>query len=259
LAAQGLWGATRRGRGGCRVVIAEQLPGHEGWGELLGGRVLASGHDPVVRFDGRSWEEVIGEWKGKLRANLRRRERKLVEEHGLTFRLADDPERLPADLDALYRLHGARWGESTTGVFDGDRGEFHREFAAAALRRGWLRLWLGEIEGETMAAWYGWRFAEAEWYYQAGRDQRFDRLGLGTVMLVHAIREACNDGMHAFHFLGGADVEEFKERFANHDAGTETRLLGSGAAGRLGGLAIKSVSSLPESLRGRLMRVSDQS
>ncbi len=255
-AADGLWMATHRGRGNPRLVLAEQLPGDAGWGEALGGRVLSDGHDPLVRFDGRPWEEVIGDWKSKLRGNLRRRETKLVEQHGLSFRLADDPARLGEDLDALYRLHGARWGGETTGVFEGDRGAFHREFAEAAQRRGWLRLWLAEVEGETVGAWYGWRYADAEWYYQAGRDPSFDKLGLGTVMLVHAMRSACEDGVAVFHFLGGEHVEQFKDRFANGDAGTETRLLASGLGARLAGLALARSDSLPGPVRRRLTQAS---
>ena len=50
---------------------------------------------------------------------------------------------------------------------------FHREFAAQALRRGWLRLWFLEIDGKPVAALYGFRFAGAESAYQAGRDPAF--------------------------------------------------------------------------------------
>ena len=254
-AADGLWQATRQGRGNPRVLLAEQLPGDQGWGEALGGRLLSDGHDPLVRFDGRPWEEVIAEdWNSKLRGNLRRRETKLVEKHGLTFRLADDPARIGEDVDALYRLHGERWGEETTGVFEGDRGAFHREFAEAAQQRGWLRLWLAEVDGETVGAWYGWRYANAEWYYQAGRDPRFDKAGLGTVMLVHAMRSACEDGVAVFHFLGGEHAEQFKERFANGDAGTETRVLASGLGGRLAAVALARSDSLPGPIRRRLSR-----
>jgi CelD/BcsL family acetyltransferase involved in cellulose biosynthesis len=255
-AASGLWMAIRRGRGNPRIVLAEQLPGDRGWGEALGGRLVSDGHDPLVRFDGRPWEEVIGDWKSKLRGNLRRREAKLVEKHGLTFRLADDSARLGEDLDALYRLHEARWGEEATGVFEGDRGAFHRDFAEAAQKRGWLRLWLAEIDGETVGAWYGWRYANAEWYFQAGRDPRFDKAGLGTVMLVQAMRSACEDGVAVFHFLGGEQVEQFKDRFANGDAGSETRLLASGLSGRLAGMALARSDSLPGPVRRRLTRAS---
>jgi hypothetical protein len=51
---------------------------------------------------------------------------------------------------------------------------------------------------EQVAAWYGWRFAGAEWYFQAGRDPRWDAYPLGVVTLVHTVREACRDGKSAY-------------------------------------------------------------
>ena len=146
-----------------RLVVAEKLPSADGWGELLGGKLLATHHDPVLRLDGMSWDEFLASRSRNFRDQARRRERKLVREQGLSYRLCDDPERLPADMDALFRLHDARWGEESSGVFDGTGADFHRAFADAALRAGWLRLWLAEVGGETVAAWYGWRFAGSEW------------------------------------------------------------------------------------------------
>jgi CelD/BcsL family acetyltransferase involved in cellulose biosynthesis len=255
LAARAMRQATGSGRDGCRLVVAERLPADQGWGALLGGKLIATGHDPVVRFDGISWEEFLASRSRNFREQLRRRERRLVEQHGLAFRLADDPERLPADVETLFRLHSSRWGGETTGVFEGAGEHFHREFATEALRRGWLRLWFAEIEGEAVAVWYGWRFARAEWYYQAGRDPRFDELSVGTVLLAHTVREACRDGMDAYHFMGGSSLEHYKRRFAREDAGTESRLVGSGPLARAGGLAISIGRSLPPAARRRLTRV----
>jgi CelD/BcsL family acetyltransferase involved in cellulose biosynthesis len=191
---------TRRGP---RLVVAEKLPSSDGWGELLGGRLLATHHDPVLRVEGMSWDDYLASRSRNFRDQVRRRERKLIREQGLSFRLSDDPERLADDMEALFRLHRERWGDESSGVFDGSGADFHRAFAAAALEAGWLRLWLAEIGGETVAAWYGWRFAGSEWYYQAGRDRRFDGYSLGFVLLAHTVREAMNDGVDAYRFLAG--------------------------------------------------------
>jgi CelD/BcsL family acetyltransferase involved in cellulose biosynthesis len=251
LAAAALRQATRSPQR-CRLVFAERLPGGQGWGDTLGGRRLGVGHDPVLRIRGRSWDDLLASRSRNFRQQVRRRERRLLEEHGMTFRLAGDPERLGADMDALFRLHAERWGGQATGVFDGERGAFHREFAAAALERGWLRLWLAEIGGEPVAAWSGWRFAGSEWYFQAGRDPRYDRLSVGTVLLAHTIREACQDGMSAYRFLAGQ--EGYKLRFAEEDLGTETRLIGSPPLTALGTMALKLAEALPAPLRRKATR-----
>lgn len=239
-------------RHGCRLLAAERLPGDQGWDELLGGRVIATHPDPVLRFDGQDWEEWLASRSRNFRQQVRRRERRLVEEHGLEFRLANDSGRLEADMETLFRLHEARWDEHSTGVFAGERGEFHREFAAAAQQRGWLRLWIAEIGDEPVAAWYGWRFAGSEWYYQAGRDQRFDDLSLGFVMLAHTVREACRDGVESYRFLAGG--EDYKWRFANEDLVAESRLVAHGAVARMGQVAVAAASRAPAPIRRRITR-----
>lgn len=236
LAAAAMRSLVRSGPGGCRLLIAERLPRAHGWGELLGGRVIGEGHDPTLRFEGRSWEQYLAARSRNFRSQVRRRERRLVDEHGLRFRLCDDPQRLAEDMRTLFRLHGLRWQSAATGVFAGRRAEFHLEFAAIAQRRGWLRLWIAEIDDEPVAAWYGWRFAGDEWYFQAGRDPRHDELGLGWALLAHSVRAACEDRAAAYHFLAGD--EAYKQRFTDEDPGSESRLLAAGAAGRLGAAAI---------------------
>lgn len=247
VAAAGMREAVASGSGSYRLLLAQRLPGEQGWSALLGGRRVATHVDPVLPLAGLSWEEFLASRSRNFRQQVRRRERKLVEEHGLAFRLSDDPDRLSTDLDALFRLHAMRWGAGTSGVFDGERGDFQREFAAAAQRRGWLRLWIAEIGGEPVAAWYGWRFAGSEWYYQAGRDPRFDDLSLGFVLLAHTVREACADGVDAYRFLDGA--EPFKWRFATRDLRAESVALGRGAVGHLGALGIAAAARMPVGLR----------
>jgi len=143
--------------------------------------------------------------------------------------LATDPERLPRDFDTLVRLHRQRWGGAASAFLLAE--PFHREFAGEALRQGWLRLWLLEIDGKPVAALHGFRFAGAECAYQAGRDPAFERQPLGFVLLAHALREALTDGMGEYRLLrGGAP---YKERFATRDPGLETYGLPRGAPARL--------------------------
>ena len=206
----------------------------EGWTDALGGRALRRTGSPVLRFKGRSWEELLASRSANFREQVRRRERKLGREHELSFRFCDDPERLDEDLGVLFRLHLARWGD--TGAWYSPAAEaFHREFAARALERGWLRLWLLELDGRPAAAWYGFRFAGAELYYQAGRDPEWERGSVGFVLLAHSIRAAVEDGMDEYRFLEGS--EAYKYRFASEDEGLETIAIPRGVRGRAAVLA----------------------
>ena len=203
------------------VFVGDDLPVRAGWGTRIGAERRARTSSPVLHADG--WSAFLAARSANFRQQVRRRERRLDGELGLRFRLCDDPSRLDADLDTLFALHAARWGEQR--AFAGRTAAFHRTFAAAALRRGWLRLWIAELGGTPAAAWYGFRYGGVEWYYQAGRDPRFDRLAVGFVLLAHTIRAALDDGIREYRLLRGD--EPYKARFANDDDPVETVALAS--------------------------------
>jgi CelD/BcsL family acetyltransferase involved in cellulose biosynthesis len=247
--------AIGAGHDRCRLLYAEKLPGDQGWDEALGGRLVTVHPDPAVRIEGRTWEELLATGSSKLRSKVRYEERRLARDHELRFRLSD-ATHLEQDLETLFRLHGARWGEATTGVFEGGRSEMHREIASGMLARGRLRLWIEELDSEPVAAYYGFRFAGCEWFYQSGRDPQFDRLSVGSVMLGHVIREACESGAREFRFLEGA--EAYKLRFSDADYEAQTRVLGSGVRGRIGLGALAAVRAAPDGVRERLVRVAQR-
>jgi CelD/BcsL family acetyltransferase involved in cellulose biosynthesis len=195
------------------VFLAERLPREEGWDALLDATELTSEPSPVVHFDAPSWDEHLRTRSRNFRDQARRRERRLSERYDARFRLVTDLESLDRDLGTLFSLHAARWSETRTNFSDAEA--FHREFAALALERGWLRLWLLELDGEPRAAIHGFRFGDVESFYQSGRDPSFDGDSVGFVLLLHAIREALGDGMSEYRLLRGG--EAYKSRFANED------------------------------------------
>jgi CelD/BcsL family acetyltransferase involved in cellulose biosynthesis len=211
------------------VFLGENLPADACWSAVLGGKLLRRHGSPVLRFKTSNWEEFLGSLSSNLRQQVRRRERRLAREHDLRYRLANDPRRLQTDLDTLFALHTARWAEAS--AFAGAREAFHREFAACALERGWLRLWFLELDGRPLAAWYGFRFAGAESYYQAGRDPAWERGSVGFVLLSHSIRQALEDELEEYRFLRGDDP--FKYRFTEDDPGLETIGISRSGVGRL--------------------------
>lgn len=56
--------------------------------------------------------------------------------------------------------------------------------------RGWLRLWLLDVDGGPRAACYGFRFGGVECFYQSGRDPAWDSSSVGFLVLLHAVRAA---------------------------------------------------------------------
>jgi CelD/BcsL family acetyltransferase involved in cellulose biosynthesis len=208
------------------VFFGESLPADEKWISVLGARTVRKEASPVLQIEGRGWDDLLASWSSNLREQVRRRERRLIREHDVRFRLADDPGRLEADFGVFVALHSARWGAAS--AFKGWE-PFHREFAKRALDRGWLRLWFLDVDGRPVAAWYGFRFAGVESYYQAGWDPAWGRESVGFILLAHSIREAAVDGMSEYRFLRGD--ERYKYRFADVHREVETIALSSGALG----------------------------
>lgn len=225
---------TLHEEGGWDVFLGQDLDQAARWGEAWGGTRIRGESSPVLAFEQGDWDEFLAARSRNFRYNLRRN-RKKVEEAGAAFRLTDEAS-LHGDLESFFRLHSARWGGE--GVFGDERVRaFHREFTAAALERGWLRMWVIEMEGGTAAIWYGFRFAGVEYYYQMGWDPKLEQLSLGTVVLNHSIEHALKDGMREYRFLRGA--EAYKSRLANREGRIETIALARGPVGRAAVLAAR--------------------
>ncbi len=214
--------------GGVRwdVLLAERMQGDEGWPELLGSRAVRRAPSPVIRFCGRSWDEYLDDLSRKQRREIRRKERRLLADHLVRIRLADDRDRLGADLDSFFALHQARWRDRSSLA---RKEQLLRDFAADAFARGWLRLWLMEIDGHLAAARFDLRFQDVYFAYNAGRDPAFARESPGLVLRAHTIRHAIDDGATEYRFLRGG--EAYKYRFTDDDPGLDTVVLGRGAAG----------------------------
>ena len=230
---------------GWDAFIADRVPADHGWSALLPGHRVRREPSPTLNLRGRTWAGFLAARSPNLRQQVRRRERRLQRERGLRFRLATDPDRLGDDMTILFALHAARWGAESTS-FVGTRGDFHREFADRALQRGWLRLWFAELDGSPVAAWYGLRFAGAEYFCQSGRDPREDAWSVGFVLLSHTIREAFQDGQHTYRLLRGG--EAYKKRFADGDAPVDTLLAAHGVTGAA---AVTAVRTAARSRHGR--------
>jgi peptidoglycan/xylan/chitin deacetylase (PgdA/CDA1 family)/CelD/BcsL family acetyltransferase involved in cellulose biosynthesis len=200
------------------VFVGEQLPARELWSDLLSSRVIRREGSPVLAAPAGGWPAYLAGRSANFRQQLGRRERNLSRRHRVGLRLVRDPGELPEAMDRLFGLHRLRWGDDGSAFLP--REAFHREFAAVALDRGWLRLWLLDLDGRPAAAWYGFRFGGVEHYYQSGRDPAFDHLSAAFVLLAQTIRSAFEDGVGEYRFGRGQDP--YKYRFTDQDPGLET-------------------------------------
>lgn len=249
VAADAVRAALRSALGARALMLAERLPADQGWAALLRGRPLRTDSTPLLGIHGKTWDAWLGSRSSNFRQQVRRHARNLERDHEVDIRQVTSADGLDPALDTLFELHDARWGEESS-AFDERRRAFHRAFAHQAAERGWLRLWLADVDGAPAAAWIGFRYGGAEWYYQAGRDPKLDDSRVGFVLLCRTIQAACDDGLREYRF--GLGDEPYKDRFADADPGLDTVVAGAAPMTAAAAAAIGLVRRLPEGPKRRL-------
>jgi len=151
-----------------------------------------------------SWEEYLASLSPTRRQTLRRKERNLQRDHAVS--VTDyGAERLDEGWRRLVTLHEQRWGG--TGSFSDPRVErLHRCFARELGRRGQLWLTTLDVDGEPAAGWYGFANHETVYFYQSGRDPRWEDQSVGVLLMATMIRRAIERGYRWFDFLRGDEA-----------------------------------------------------
>ncbi len=202
------------------AIALDRVPSGEGWVHALArgipGTACSFGPPetlPFIRLAGLSWERYLAQRSPNLRAQLGRKLRKLERESEVDIRQPTTPEELQRDLGDCFRLHDLRWaGRGGSSLAGAAARRAHAEFAAAALRAGWLRLSVLDVDGAPAAALYGWRLGSRYSYYLAGFDPARSQAGVGLLLLAHTIRAAIDEAADEYDLLLGD--EPYKRRFA---------------------------------------------
>ena len=160
---------------------------------------------PYLALPG-TWDEYLSSLSANRRQTLRRRERNLERDHGV--KLTDyGPENLADGWRHLVELHERRWATGGGGTFSDPRVErLHRTFAAELSRQGQLWLTTLDLDGTPAAAWYGFADRDTVYFYQSGRDPRWEEKSVGVALMVKMIRRAIERGYRRFDFLRGDEA-----------------------------------------------------
>ena len=147
------------------------------------------------------------------RQQVRRRRRELENAHGeqVVFCRVTRPQELPAAMDTLIALNKSRWHSvgRWTSFDDALFSAFHRDVAALALERRWLRLYQLCVSGQVVATVYGFRYGDVFYYYQSGFDMDWGRYSPGQLMIAHVIEAAIQEGVREFDMLRGRETYKF--------------------------------------------------
>jgi CelD/BcsL family acetyltransferase involved in cellulose biosynthesis len=166
---------------------------------------------PYINLRGHSWTSYLASLGSEHRYSVRRKRNTLATQFDVAFERVEDPlERGPA-LRLLMDLHRKRWngcGESDA-FHTESHVQFHDEFTARAMRRGWLRLYVLRLNAKPVSAIYGLRYGPTFYFFQSGFDPQYARNSVGVVAMALSIEEAIKEGAAEYDFLHGEESYKF--------------------------------------------------
>lgn len=152
------------------------------------------------------WAAFKQSFGRSMRRNIEYYPRRLFKQYECSFRRVETAEEIEPAMDALVRLHQARWqSRGEPGSFRLPRFEtFLREVARSSLADGRLRLWALDIDRKTAAVLIAFFDNGVVHFFQQGFDPAYMKDDLGTTILSLCIRD-CFESKETrrFDFMGG--------------------------------------------------------
>lgn len=159
-----------------------------------------------------TWEAYLKQLSPKERGKVGNRLRRLQSRFPTKFYKCSNASELPACLDHLFRLHQKRWeSRGEPGSFSStERRRFYADMAQQFLSRGWLELWLFELNEAAVAAQYAFRYGQTVYSLQEGFDPDYSSDSVGYVLRSYALREFIESGVRRYEFLAGENESKLR-------------------------------------------------
>ncbi len=117
------------------------------------------------------------------------------------------------DLMRLHRMRFDQIGKLST-FRDNQLLEFHTRLLERMASRPWPRLYLLQLDGQTVASLYGFSVGSRFSFYQSGMDPQWSKLSPGLLMLGCSIEHIIETGHNEFDFLRG--TQSYKLHWAKY-------------------------------------------
>jgi hypothetical protein len=161
-----------------------------------------------------SWDEYFTvQCSAEYQRTVKRAIRNLERDHSTSIIRVDSPQDFSLGLSTLEDLHGERWGKKSLFRIRGFL-PLHEEVARAFSLRGWLRSYFLIVNGEEVAALYGFRYGATFFYYQAGRKRDWESYSVGTILMAKVIQQELGQGAKEIDL--GRGNEAYKFHWTSH-------------------------------------------
>ncbi|HEV8703075.1 MAG TPA: GNAT family N-acetyltransferase [Candidatus Polarisedimenticolia bacterium] len=169
-----------------------------------------SAEAPYIPIEG-SWDEYFNRLSPKLRANLRRRERRLQQFGDIRMEVVGSgPDVWDALEDGLW-IESAGWkGRAGTAIAaDEATHRFYSLLALRAARRGWLRLHFLTVGERRIAFDFSLFYAGKAFLLKPAYDPAFAACSPYSQLLARILQDHFDRGVKEFDFLGQEDAWKF--------------------------------------------------
>ena len=152
-----------------------------------------------------SWDAYLQQLTSEDQKNLVRYMRRLEKRYKARIYRVTQESELPACLEALFELHQARWqAEGHSGSFGSpERRQFYNDLSRSLLTRGWLELWVLELNGVIASAQYAFRYGSGVFQLQEGNDPAKSSDRVGFLLRGEVMKQLIAEGVKTYDFLGG--------------------------------------------------------
>jgi len=166
---------------------------------------------PYLEIAGQSWESYLAGVGPSHRQNVRRRLRRIAASFHVDFQQVRTEAQRRECLKLFADLHHRRWAERQGSEALDGKGimDFHEEFSAIALQRGWLRLFMLRLDGKPVASIYAFKYGKVFYFYQSGFDPAYSSHSVGLVTMGLVIQRAIEEGVEEYDMLHGDEEYKF--------------------------------------------------
>ncbi|MGC1975658.1 MAG: GNAT family N-acetyltransferase [Candidatus Sulfotelmatobacter sp.] len=157
-----------------------------------------------------TWPLYVQTLSGEDRKNLIRYTRRLQLRYSTRIYRCAEPKELSIPLEALFRLHQERWQNAgEPGSFSSvERREFYMQLSQQLLARGWLELWVLELDGNIAAVQFAFRYGDNVFQLQEGYDHNRTSDRPGYVLRGEVLKRLIAEKVRTYDFLGGQDAHK---------------------------------------------------
>ncbi len=180
----------------------------QGDGFLTG--VWRSAEAPYIPIEG-GWDAYFNRLSPKLRANLRRRGKRLQQFGDVRMEVVGFGQEVGGALEEGLRIEAAGWkGRAGTAIVaDEATHRFYSLLARRAARRGWLRLHFLRVGGRRIAFDFSLFYSDKAYLLKPAYDPEFATCSPYSQLLVRILQDHFDRGVKEFDFLGQEDVWKF--------------------------------------------------